>query len=231
MDLNDRLLHLLIGMVIGAVVGYLTRVLQEIQKDVKNTQFDVHDIKEEVDEIDSIVKSRRGRDERGFMRIPIVADLILIAVISMTAWAAISTGSTNNKLEKAIDDIRAVQKAENLQDKRLETISQCTLEFTSKTILALNERTRYSPALSTANAEVLRAQADFLRIVLIIPPVTDAEARDALEMYTAELNKFNEIARKNSDTQDTFAYPTNKELATCLGVDLPDVETGEKEVK
>lgn len=67
MELSERIGWLLIGMAVGFALGYIVAQLREI--------------KEEVDEIDEIVKQtrktprRRVRDENGFMRIPIVADL------------------------------------------------------------------------------------------------------------------------------------------------------------
>ncbi len=235
MDFDERALYLLLGMILGTIigtaVGYAARMMQDIQQKVVVLYLDIQDIKEEVDEIDTIVKTRRVRDENGFMRIPLVADVVLIVVIALTFWAAWATGETNNKLEKAVSDIQAVQAADAKQDARIETISQCTLEFTSKTILALNERTRYSPGASEANADVLQAQAEFLEVVLKIPPPGDAESRAALQVYTVELDKFNKIARKNIGSQLEFAYPTNEELASCLGVSLPEVQTGEKQVK
>lgn len=226
MDLSDRALYILVGMVIGAVLGYFSRVLQEIRKDVADNASVVHDIKEEVDEIDSIVKSNRVRDESGFMRIPVVADIILISVLAMTVWAAISTGVTNNKLENALDDIRQNQSADDRQEVRIQKVTSCTLEFTSRTIQALNERTTYTGQAANANAEVLQAQQDFLEIILKIPPPSDEEALEALRTYTLAVGEYNVLADKSDDKRNEFAYPTNKELAACLGVKLPEVQEG-----
>ena len=228
MDLNDRATAILVGMAIGAVLGYLTRMLQELNNKVDATVINLHDIKEEVDEIDTIVKTRRERDERGFMRIPVVADIILISVLAMTVWAAWSTGETNNKLEVALSEIQENQAADDKQEVRIQSVTSCTLEFTSKTIKALNERTTYTGRASEANAEVLQAQQDFLEIILRIPPPSDADALAALRTYTDAVSQYNVLIGKDKDKRNRFAYPTNEELAACLDVKLKDVETGEQ---
>lgn len=223
MDLDDRALYLILGMVLGSALGYVVRMLQEIQKDIVVVNGEVHDIKEEVDEIDSIVKTKR-RDEAGFMRVPVVADILVISVLALTVWAAWSTGETNNKLEAAITDISANQKADDLQEVRIQKITSCTLEFTSKTIEALNERTTYTGRSSEANAQVLQAQQDFLEIILRIPPPSDADALAALRTYTDAVAKYNILEDKAKDKRNEFAYPTNEELAACLGVEFPEVQ-------
>lgn len=228
MDLDDRALYLFLGMVLGAVLGYVSRMLQEIHKDVSVLNIDVHDIKEEVDEIDSIVKTRRDRDDGGFMRFPLVADIVLIAVIAMTAWAAVSTGITNNRLGSAIEDIQAVQRADEKQDTRIQKITTCTLEFTSKTIAALNERTTYTGQTTASNVRVLQAQQEFLEIILQVPPPSDEDALVALRTYTDAVAEFNVIAEKQKDKLNRYSYPTNQELATCLGVELAEVEEGDQ---
>jgi hypothetical protein len=224
MDLDDRAFYILSGMAIGAVLGYLTRMLQEIRKDVVHINNDVHDIKEEVDEIDAIVKNRRERDEGGFVRFPIVADVILLSVIAMTVWAAWTTGETNSKLEDAISDIQVTQKSDEAQEVRIRKVTSCTLEFTSKTIQALNERTTYTGRASEANAKVLQAQQDFLEVILQIPPPSDADAVAALRTYTSAVAEYNVLIKKDKTKRNRFAYPTNEELASCLGVKLPEVQ-------
>lgn len=227
MGLDERLMWMLLGCVLGAIIGYLARMLQEINGNVEACIHEVHDIKEEVEEIDTFMKNRE-RNEGGFMRIPWAADILMVTVLALCVWASVSTGNTNNRLEDAVVELKAVQKADDAQDARIEKITQCTLEFTSKTIRALNERTTYTQAQADANVQVLAAQAEFLRIVLIIPPVTDLDKRAALEAYVNALSDFNNVAAKNKEQVRKYAYPTNQELADCLGVSLPEVETGEK---
>lgn len=234
MDLNDRVFYVILGCVIGFFLGYFVRLIQDvgkIQKAMTLVGAEVHDMKEEVDEINIDMKDRRRRNEDGFMRVPLIADLLVVLVLSLTFWAAYTTGETNNHLEKAVSDIQAVQDTAAKQDKRIERISQCTLQFTSKTLTALNQRTTYSVDLAQANIEVLQAQADFLKIVLIIPPVSPTDSRAALQVYVTALDQFNNIAEKNKDKITTYEFPTNEELAQCLGVKLPAVETGEKQDK
>lgn len=250
MDFDERAGYLLLGCVLGAIFGYFARMLQEIRKDVDVVAHDVVDIKEEVDTIETIVKNGRlpQRDEVGAIdlsrwRTPHVsrlwrnadgkiyrprwAAIALFLVVVMAVYASFSTGIQNAKLEVAISDIKRGQDADKAQNARLEKISQCTLSFTSQTITALNQRTTYTPALNQANVEVLQAQADFLDVVFTLPPVSDEEGREAGGVYRAALDRFNAIAAKNNIKVGNFAYPTNQELADCLGVTLPEVETGE----
>lgn len=241
MDFDDRAGWLLLGCILGAALGYFARMLQEIRKDVDVVAHEIHDIKEEVDEIDTIVKEKRERDEVGALRLPQFTQfkwrdvnwqaVVLFVVVAMSVFASFSTQANNNKLEAAVQDIKEGQSADKDQNARLERISQCTLEFTSKTILALNERTTYTPALSQANVDVLQAQADFLNVVFEVPPPGEQAGRKAGATYIAALDKFNAIAAKNSKKTEDFAYPTNQELANCLGVTLPEVETGEKKTQ
>lgn len=231
MEFDERLFYMLLGCALGFVLGYLSRMLKEIKREVNVVSDCVQDIKEEVSEIDTMVKRDHSRNEDGFMRHPKVADFFMILVLSLCLWASISTGVTNNKLEDAVEDIKAAQIQDSKQDERLETISQCTLEYTSKIIQALNERTTYSQAQADAVAEVLEAQAKFLRLVLVIPPVSDDRKRISLQAYVDGLADFNEVAIKNRDKTTKYAYPTNEALAGCLGVALPDVEKGEDKVQ
>ena len=229
MDLDDRLTYFVLGLALGVLVGYLARMIKDIsdiKRDVQTTIHDIHEIKEEVDEIDANVKHSRNED--GAIRLPSFKAFVLFAVVLMTVYAAFSTGTTNGKLSQAIEDIQAGQKADDDQNRRLEKISQCTLEFTSKTIRALNERTTYTQAQASANVDVLTAQAELLRIVLTLPPVTESQSRAAVQAYAQALDDFNQIAEKSKAKTQAYAYPTNQELAECLDVDLSDVEVGEE---
>lgn len=228
-DLNDRMGYLVLGMLLGAILGYVARMLQDIKKDVRVMSHDVHNIKEEVDEIDTIVKRPRKRDESGIVRYPLAADILLVTVLALTFWAAYSTGETNNKLEKAVEDLASVQAQDEVQDQRLEKISQCTLQYTSRTIRALNERTQYTQAQANQNVKVLREQAKVFRAILLVPPLAEEQVRTILEDYVITLADFNDVAKKNKAQVTSYAYPTNKELANCLGVTLPEVESGEQE--
>lgn len=227
MDFDERFGYLLVGCALGAVLGYLMRMLQEIRRDVNGVSLNVLDIKEGVDEIDIMVKKgRRDRNEGGFMRVPWAADILMITVLIMCLWASISTGNTNNKLERNVEILEANQAQDEIQDERLEKISQCTLKYTSKTISALNERTAFTSAQANENVKVLREQTKVFRTILLIPPKAEDEVRAVLQNYVVTLTNFNEIAKKSRNQIAQNDYPTNKELAECLGVTLPEVETG-----
>jgi len=94
MDLMDRLMWLLLGCLIGFVLGYIVRSLQ--------------DIKEKVDEIDEVVTDAPSKwepNERGFMRLPRFAELSLLLVIALTVWASFATARVNAQLNNTIDCI------------------------------------------------------------------------------------------------------------------------------
>lgn len=224
MDLDDRAFYIIVGMAIGAVLGYFTRILQEIRQDVVVLNNDVHEIKEEVDEIDTIVKLGHERDERGEAQPSLIYRLVLVSVIAMAVWASFTTNATNNKLENALTEIQNNQAADDQQEIRIQKVTSCTLEFTSKTIQALNERTKYAGKATDANARVLQAQQDFLEIILKIPPPSDQEALAALRTYTNAVGNYNVIADKNKKKRLRYAYPTNEELEACLGIKLPEVQ-------
>ena len=87
MDLLERAIFLLIGNFIGFVLGYVVRSLQEI--------------KEELNEVDEIVK--RNRNDEGFVRHPFVLDAALIIVVLITVWAAFASQAATNNFRKVMD--------------------------------------------------------------------------------------------------------------------------------
>lgn len=92
MDLWDRLVWLSIGCFIGFVLGYIVRSLHEIKEKV-----------EHVDEIVNDVKSSKWESEEGgFMRHPVAADIAVIVVVAITAWAAFSAGKVNAELQHTV---------------------------------------------------------------------------------------------------------------------------------
>lgn len=88
MEFADRLLWWLVGCAVGFIAGYIVRSLQEI--------------KEELDEVDEIVKKDRGHGESGFVRYPYVADVMLVAVIAIVVWASFATARVNSELNQTV---------------------------------------------------------------------------------------------------------------------------------
>lgn len=200
MDWSERALWL----AIGCAIGYIIRTLQ--------------DIKKEVHEVDTIVK--RDKDESGLARFPVVLNILIVSVFLMTVWSVVRVEMSYNQSDQAVADIQTQQEENEAQSDRIEAVAKCTLSFTSQTIRALNERTEFTQAAANANTQVLREQARFLKIVLIIPPVSDEESRAALEAYFDRLQRYNRVAELQKQQVAENPYPTNKELATCLRVEV-----------
>lgn len=193
MDWSDRLLWL----AIGCAIGYIIRTLQ--------------DIKKEVHEVDTIVKHEK--DDAGLVRFPVILDVLLVVIAVLTVFSVVRVEQSYDKSDQAIKDTQA-------QNARIEAVAKCTLSFTSQTIRALNERTEFTQASANANSQVLREQAKFLRVVLIIPPVSDDESRAALESYFDKLRRYNRVAALQKQQVAENPYPTNEELARCLRVEV-----------
>lgn len=204
MEFSDRVGWILLGM----ALGYVIRLLQEMKKEVH-----------EVDEIITRREKRklgRERDEGGFMANRYAADIAMILVFCMCLYATFSTGATNNKLERAVEDIRSGQAEDKKQQQRLSRITVCTQDYLSQTIEALNQRTEFTQAQADANVQLQKAQSEFLRIILIRPPVSDEEADAALELYVSKLQAFVAVAGKNRQAGVGIEYPTAEQLETCL---------------
>lgn len=200
MDWSDRLLWL----AIGCALGYIIRTLQ--------------DIKKEVHEVDTIVKHEK--DDAGLARFPVILNILIVSVFLMTVYSVVRVEMSYQKSDAAVSDLQTQQKENEAQNDRIEAIAKCTLSFTSQTIRALNERTEFTQAAANANSLVLREQAKFLRVVLIIPPVTEEESRAALESYFDRLRRYNRVAELQRQQVAENPYPTNEELATCLRVEV-----------
>lgn len=200
MELYEKFGYFVLGMVIGYILGRLVRT--------------VHEIKEELDEVDDIVK-KRARDESGFMRFPIVADIALVVVIAVTVWAAVATGHTNYTLKETQDDLEVAQSQLKSAQADISELGECNQKFLGVVIRTLNARTISVQERADANAALQKAQAKFIRIILTQPPVTDDEARAALERYSELLNEFVAASEEAKSNSEEFPYPTDEELAKC----------------
>lgn len=191
MPLGERIGWLVLGMAVGFVLGYIVALLR--------------DITEGVDEIDTIVKEkrpRRVRGEGGFMRIPVLADVLYILALVIVVWGAFSA-------QKATNEVEATQN-------RLEQVTSCNEDTLTRTVEALNERTQYTAAQATRNVELQRAQYQFLAILLEDPPPSDARISQSLRVYIDALGEFVVVNTKATETQQKFPYPTPEDYQSCL---------------
>lgn len=199
MSLDERIGWILLGM----AIGYILRTLQEVKK--------------EVQEVDETLK--RDKNEKGFMRNPIIADFAILIALGLCVFAAVSTQITNNRLEATVAQLEDNQKNDRSTRDDLAQITVCTQDFLSKTIVALNERTEYTQNQTNSNVELQRAQYKFLQSVLVGEPSDPRETREALSLYISKLENFNVVSSKNREKTQEYAYPTKEELNECLSKD------------
>lgn len=183
----ERLGWMLFGMAVGFVAGYIVRALRELKDDV-------HEIKEELDEVDDIVKYKLHNDD-GFMSNRLVADAMMIVVLVMV-------------LISTVVSIRA--------SRTVEANASCSRDIFEKTIIALNERTEYTSAQATANVDLQQDQKEFFALLLKKPPEPEAKRSQAAQNYLSSLEKFVDLASKTAVKVDNYPYPTNEELQACL---------------
>ena len=187
MGLDDRLMYLLLGVCVGFILGYITRTLREI--------------KEELYEVDGRVS--RKRDDAGFMRYPVVADVMVVLVVVITVWAAFASQRASNEVRDNQDQIAR--------------ITECNQVFLSRTIQRLNERTEYSGEQARANVQLQTEQAKLLAALLVQPPPTAVEGRAALEeYYESGVRDFIEANDKALKIYKENPYPTEEELSDCF---------------
>lgn len=193
-NLDDRLGYFLLGCFIGAVVGYMLRYLQKIDRNVGKVQ-------------DAVTKKRH---EEGLIRYPWALDIALLAVVIVTVWAAFSSAAASDKVKNNQENI--------------EKITYCNQAFLSKTIVALNERTTYSRAQSDANVELQTGFLAFLRVLQFQPPKPESERVAAFNGYVKKLDNYVELNKKTKDKAAENPFPTATEFSDCLDKSLSDIK-------
>ncbi len=219
MDLSEKIFYLLVGGLLGFVLGRLSSSLDQIKK--------------EVHEVDNIVKKRekRERDEHGFVRYPYVLDISLVIVILLCVWASFSTAETNDDLTETQSQLSETN--EDLLDAQqaIERLSVCNSTYLARTLRALNERTEYVQGRADANVDLQKSQAEFLRVLLLIPPPTDNKARESLESYFKNLNEFAEVSDEAALATQKYPYPKDSALESCFNVADDKTEEDSNEVQ
>jgi hypothetical protein len=213
MSLLEILGWFALGCLIGFVLGYQTRSIREITTEI-------HEMKEEVDEIDEYVQEQkhegdvpqkedgprhrtRLRDnEKGFVRNPIVMDIALLIVVILTVWAAFASQSASNDVEKT--------------QSQLTRVTLCNQHFLSRALSALSERSDFVQRQAGANVALQKAQGKFLSTLLREPPPSDEERSISLHKYVDALTEFYKANAQTAAKAERSPYPTDEELADCL---------------
>lgn len=200
MGLDDRLWYLLTGMAIGFVLGYFTRSLDRLKDEVA-------EIKEELDEVDEIVKEERNlrqHNEDGFVKPTGAMGIALFIVIAVTVGAAFLSQRASND-------------AQNAQDK-LADVTSCNTVLLSKLTDVLNERTTYTGAQANANIELQQAQSTFFDLLLHRPPFSEHRRYLAAQHYQESQHKFLDLTKKSANKVEDNPIPSKQELERCLTV-------------
>lgn len=176
-------------LVVGLAIGFVFGYMTRSLKKIER----------KVDDVDRIVKHR---DERGFMRFPWLADIAMLLVFAITVFAAFQSQKVSNEVQEA--------------QRQQKQVIACTESYLTKTITALNERTEYTAAASAYNVELQKAQAAFLRLALIEPPLPEDEIEDGLRDYFTSLTEFVDASARTRAKQLNFPYPTENEFANCV---------------
>ena len=194
MDWSERIIWLIAGGAIGYILGYLTRYFREM--------------KEEIDEVDGIIKRHFGKreddKEGGFMRHPVVADIAVVLALALTLFGVFKTAEVNN-------DLKDVQYAQG-------KVTVCNQEFLSRTIRALNDRTAFTIEQAEANIDLQKSQTRFFALLLEQPPRPEDARRKAGQDYLNDLTTFLTVSGQNKHAVEANPYPTNEELKKCLGL-------------
>lgn len=194
MTLDERFAYLLVGLAVGFVVGYITRALHQIEK--------------EVQEVDRIV--RQQNDEEGAIRLPSRENAALLIVVVLTAIAAFLS-------QRASSDVAQ-------QTKQQQVVVDCTSEYLASTIEALNERTEYSSDQASANVELQKAQSAFIRLALQEPPLERTRVEEGLRDYFTKLTAYVDLVEKTRMKQQEFPYPAEDSFELCVEQSKGDLD-------
>lgn len=197
MDLMDRLIWLALGGTIGFVLGYIVRSL--------------HEIKEKVEHVDKIVSPEskwEQKNDSGFMRFPIVADLCLLLALFLTVWASFASQHASNQVKET--------------QKQVEAVTHCNQVYLSALLKGVDSRTTSAKEASDANAELQQAWYQFVRFQLHIPPYPEDDQRRKANIYANKLHAFVEAYSKSKVNQNANPYPTDDQLASCISKEKND---------
>jgi hypothetical protein len=191
MAFDDRLTSLLLGLVIGFVLGYFVRLMREIKKELDEVEKVVKDLGDH----DNDQNGKHKREETGFMRYPMVANVAILLVVGLTAYAAFLSQKAVNDSQDAVT---------------------CNRQTLAEVIESLNERSTYSTDMAKANIELQRSQSDFFAVLLHKPPYSDARRSRAVRKYYEDLQTFLSLAEKNQGKLSNNPYPTIDDFSGCL---------------
>lgn len=147
------------------------------------------------------VENKLDKKEEGSINRQFAANVVLFLVVMLVAWTAFSS-------QKISNDVKVTQG-------EVTRVTTCTQEYLSKTISALNERTKYTSEQAKSNVELQEFQTKFLKVLLTKPP-NEINSESALKLYVKNLQEFADISKKKAEKVDQNPYPTNPQLTECV---------------
>lgn len=183
MDLSERVGWMLTGMVLGFVLGYIVRSLREIEKSQRETKKEVH-------EINDIVKHKK--DQKGFMRFPIVADALYFLVLILVVWGAFASQHAVNEAQKT---------------------QECIREFNVKQGEALQNRDEAIKAGTLAEIDLWTTYNSLYRAAKVDPkeiPSLQEKLNDEIFEYRQKLERLQAV-------RERFSYPDPDFIKNCEG--------------
>lgn len=197
MNLDTRVGWFILGCVLGFIVGYVIRSLREIRQKVEHVEeFVTHEVDKDGD-------SKSKKQKTGvFDRSKVLSNIGLLIVVILTAASAFLS-------QKASNGVKSNQEY-------LSQITACNQHYITKTVSALNARTKNSLEQIEANKILQEKQAEFFALILSEPKPSDAKARSKALEYSKALNEFVTSSNKTNNNIEENAYPTAKELSDCF---------------
>lgn len=213
MELHETIWHILLGVSIGYILGRFHSYLREI--------------KEELDEVDDIVKGQRAQDEKGIVQHRIALNVALAVVVLLSLWASISSQIQSDDLQDTNSDLKTAQADLKDAQSAIKRIGVCNQVSLTQLVQALNERVGYTQGRADADVALTKSEAKFWTLILTEPPPSPEEGRAALEKYLGLINDFVKASAEAKIKGNEFPYPTEEELKACYTA--ADLKTQEKQ--
>lgn len=190
MTIDERFGWLLIGCMIGLLLGYSVRILEDV---ADNSKFWMNGPER---------FTSRHSDQRGVMHTRLYGNVALLLVVAITVWAAVVS-------QRASDDVREVQD-------RMGQILECNQNVFARALDVLNDRTTYSTDQLDANLDLQIAQSNMIEAILLEDPPTAGTYERESELYLEKLLVFIGATQKSKTTRDTKPYPKAEDIERCV---------------
>lgn len=199
MAFDDRLEWLLLGVLLGYFMGYVTRSLREI--------------KEGVDKVEAFLRNKprpakKKADDGGVNR-ERFNQIMLLLVVVLTAFAAFRSQYAANQAEHA----NSITHDNQAQLKR---VVGCVIKNQTAYLNVVNERTEFTKDQALANKDLQKAQRVFFGVLLHIPPYPPTRRVDAAQDYQNALDHYLNTAKAYEKNTQTAQYPTANDLLKCV---------------